>query len=315
MKKNPIVSILIPIYGVEAYIERCARSLMEQSYDRCEFVFVNDCSLDNSIVILEKTLEDYPHRKGQVKIIHHNHNRGLGAARLTGVENSAGKYITFVDSDDWVEHDYVETLLSVAFNKNADLVISPTVSEDKTAVTVDVNSALYVRKLLMRRVSPHIWGNLILRETMMNHGIMPIEGIDMAEDFHFMTRYVSECNNAVKVNKLLYHYTPDNPESYTKRYNEKNIKSLIKAMDVVYNYLKQKKDSYGKLLNLSLLEFYKGLIIIGALDSDKKKDMFNQYIENSRKMTIDERVYQFFIKHGPMLIPKLFSFIYTQKYC
>ena len=88
------VSVCIPVYGVEKYIERCARSLFEQTMtDGIEFIFVNDCTKDNSIEILEKVLEEYPHRKEQVKIIHHEKNRGLVAARNTGLEHATGDYI------------------------------------------------------------------------------------------------------------------------------------------------------------------------------------------------------------------------------
>lgn len=65
------VSILVPVYGVEKYIERCARSLFEQTYDNIEYIFVDDCTKDRSIEILQKVLEDYPNRKNQVKILNH----------------------------------------------------------------------------------------------------------------------------------------------------------------------------------------------------------------------------------------------------
>ena len=77
------VSILVPIYGVEKYIEQCAISLFSQTYEDVEYIFVNDCTPDNSISILEKVLANYPERKSQTKIINHPENRGLGAGRKT----------------------------------------------------------------------------------------------------------------------------------------------------------------------------------------------------------------------------------------
>ena len=71
------VSILVPVYGVEKYIERCARSLFEQTYDNIEYIFVDDCTKDRSIEILQKVLEDYPNRKNQVKILHHEKNTSV----------------------------------------------------------------------------------------------------------------------------------------------------------------------------------------------------------------------------------------------
>ena len=87
------VSVCIPVYGVEKYIERCARSLFEQTLDSMEYVFVDDCSPDNSIEIMQKVLEEYPHRQEQVKIIRHEVNQGVGAARNHAVAACTGNYI------------------------------------------------------------------------------------------------------------------------------------------------------------------------------------------------------------------------------
>lgn len=96
------VSILVPIYGVEQYIERCAKSLFEQTYSEIEYVFVNDCTKDDSIGVLNRVLEKFPQRKLQVRIINHEKNKGLGAARRTAILNANGDYILHVDSDDYI---------------------------------------------------------------------------------------------------------------------------------------------------------------------------------------------------------------------
>jgi glycosyltransferase involved in cell wall biosynthesis len=93
MYKTYKVSILVPVYGVENYIERCARSLFEQTYENIEFVFVDDCSPDNSIQELEKIIKNYPNRKGQIKIIHHEKNIGLSGARHTAINNATGDFV------------------------------------------------------------------------------------------------------------------------------------------------------------------------------------------------------------------------------
>ena len=97
------VSILVPVYGVEKYIERCARSIFEQTYHNLDIVFVDDCTPDKSIEILKRVLEEYPGRKAQTRIIRHAYNRGLSAARNTAVAAATGTFLTHVDSDDWIE--------------------------------------------------------------------------------------------------------------------------------------------------------------------------------------------------------------------
>lgn len=314
MKTNNLVSILVPVYGVGRYIERCVRSLMEQTYERCEFVFVDDCTPDESIAILEKTLCDYPHRRDDVKVIHHELNRGLGAARLTGVENSTGEYLTFVDSDDYVESSYVEKLMEAATKENADLVISP-FSAHASERKQPAGTKIMFCRLLMRRGSPHIWGNLVRRELMEKYDIFPIEGIDMAEDFHFMTRYTSICRNVCFLNALIYHYTPDNPESYTKRYTQKSVDSILRSVETVYQYMMKRDPKMKNVLNVSALEFYKGMRMKGC--QVVAPDLLAQFsvYAHGRPLNIMQRSYLMALDCLPMTAVKMFSAYYERKYC
>ena len=82
------ISVIVPIYNVKLYIERCVRSLMEQTLENIEFIFVNDCTPDDSMDILHYVLEEYPKRREQIKIIEHETNRGISAVRNTGLKNA-----------------------------------------------------------------------------------------------------------------------------------------------------------------------------------------------------------------------------------
>lgn len=119
---KPLVSILVPIYGVEKYIEKCARSLFEQTYENLEYIYVNDCSPDNSVQILNEVLNDYPNRSRYVRIINQDKNSGVSAARNTSLDIASGKYLLFVDSDDYIDVDVVEKLVGVAESNNSDIV-------------------------------------------------------------------------------------------------------------------------------------------------------------------------------------------------
>ena len=123
MNNSVKISVCIPVYGVEKYIERCARSLFEQTLkDGIEFIFVNDCTPDKSIEVLEKVLNEYPHRKDQVKIINHAQNCGLVSARKTSLEHAVGDYIVHCDSDDWCDPNLYEAMYNVAVENDADMV-------------------------------------------------------------------------------------------------------------------------------------------------------------------------------------------------
>ena len=102
------VSLLVPVYGVEKYIRQCSRTLFGQTYDDIEYVFVDDCSPDNSVAVIRQVLAEYPHREQQVRIVRHDHNRGLGAARKTALEAATGDFVLNVDSDDYLSLDAVE---------------------------------------------------------------------------------------------------------------------------------------------------------------------------------------------------------------
>ena len=96
----PKVSVIVPIYNVSLYVEKCARSLMEQTLEDIEYIFVDDCTPDNSLQILEETIKDYPHRQRQIKIVRHEVNRGLTSARNSGLSCVTGDYVAHCDSVD-----------------------------------------------------------------------------------------------------------------------------------------------------------------------------------------------------------------------
>lgn len=117
------ISIVIPIYNVEKYIERCIRSVMNQDYkDKIECLLIDDCSPDDSCHVINNTLADYD---GPItfKLIHHQENKGLSAARNTGIKHAKGEYVYFLDSDDYITPDCITCLAAPLLKKKYDLVI------------------------------------------------------------------------------------------------------------------------------------------------------------------------------------------------
>ena len=114
----PTVSIIVPIYKVEPYLQRCLDSIVSQSYTNLEIILVDDGSPDESPQICN----EYAAKDNRIKVIHKK-NGGLSDARNAGIDISEGDYITFIDSDDWVHENYISTLLGLITNKNADIAI------------------------------------------------------------------------------------------------------------------------------------------------------------------------------------------------
>lgn len=114
------VSVIVPIYNVEKYIEECLDSILKQTIKDIEIICINDNSPDNSIEIVEK----YKSKDNRIKLINHNYNLGLGESRNSGIRIAQGDYIVFVDSDDYIDEYFVENLLNTASKYNSDIVFS-----------------------------------------------------------------------------------------------------------------------------------------------------------------------------------------------
>lgn len=123
---SPLISIVIPVYGTEKYLKKCLDSVMMQTYKNIEVIIVNDCTQDQSEDIINEYLQEYDN----IKYVRHIQNRGLFRARLSGAEEAHGKYIAFLDSDDYVSFDFYRLLLNKAEEEKCDIVVSNTVFEE-----------------------------------------------------------------------------------------------------------------------------------------------------------------------------------------
>ena len=118
MKKNNLISIIVPIYNVEKYLKKCIDSIINQTYKNLEIILVDDGSPDNC----GKICDEYAKKDNRIKVIH-KENGGVSSARNVGVENATGEYIGFVDSDDYIEKDMYEVLINNLKKENADISI------------------------------------------------------------------------------------------------------------------------------------------------------------------------------------------------
>ena len=190
---SPKVSILVPVYNVEAFIERCAVSLFEQTFDDIEYIFVNDCTPDNSIEVLKKVIEKYPNRNSHIKIIHHKTNRGLAGARNTGIQNATGDYILHIDSDDYIELDTVRLLYNSALNNDSDMVVCDYILEWKSQRKLilqnwDSSNKEFIKKVLTVEAMPCVWNKLIRRSIYIDNNVKAIEGVNFGEDLSVLPK-------------------------------------------------------------------------------------------------------------------------------
>ena len=166
----PKISIIIPVYKVEKYIERCARSLFEQTLDDIEYLFIDDCSPDKSIEELKDILDEYPHRKSQTIIHRMERNKGQAAVRYWGVKNATGDYLIHCDSDDWVELDMYQQMYNKAIEEDADVVVCDYVVTNGTSVIKTINAChakspgQLIENCLFQRDPWPLWNKLFKRK-------------------------------------------------------------------------------------------------------------------------------------------------------
>lgn len=236
----PKVSVIIPVYGVEKYIERCARSLFEQTLDDIEFIFVDDCTPDRSIEILNRVLDEYPQRKNQVKILRHDKNHGLPITRQTGLKVVSGEYIAHCDSDDWVDVTMYEKMYNKAIEEGSDVVVCDynIVSPNSTRFSpcqYCIDKKLYIEKMLRFEISWAIW-NKLMRKSLYD-GITDYPKDAMGEDMALVVPLAIIAEKISYVNEALYNYAI-------------NAGSIVQSVDIESLIRKSRQ----QINNVTLLE-------------------------------------------------------------
>lgn len=227
------VSVIIPVYRVEKYIERCARSLFEQTLAEMEFIFVDDCGGDNSISILESVATEYP--KCQVRIIKQSCNQGVSAARDAGIAVAMGEYIGFCDSDDWAESTMFENLYKAAIINSADIV-GCGYNEIRTSGTtrfVFENEEDGLEQIFsfekFGAVYGALWNKLIRREFFFEENLNLGKGLIMWEDSCMLIPLRLSSSKTVWLQDCLYNYNV-NENSMTTQFSLRKVKDSIEAV-------------------------------------------------------------------------------------
>lgn len=249
----PKVSVIIPVYGVEQYIERCARSLFEQTLDDIEYIFVNDCTKDKSFDILHDVLQEYPNRIEQTKFISHSSNLGLPFARQTGLKNATGDFIAHCDSDDWLDVHMYKDMYDFAISENADCVICDSYSHNGSNVLnvmkgcYSTNKFQLQKDLLFQNVSWAVWNKIFKKEIYDNVKFFPKD--NMGEDMVITMQLVYYCSNIVYIDKPLYYYFLNTNSIARKNTTECILKkySQFKNNYLIVNDFYQNTPEYKKL--------------------------------------------------------------------
>ena len=251
------VSILVPIYNVEKFFSRCLESLFNQTYQNIEYVFVNDCTPDNSMVVLHNFMEKYPSRAKLVRIIENTNNCGIAIVRNTLIKNATGDYVLFVDSDDWIEEDMVEKLVDKAIQTDAD-VVGCDYYEDypnkavlcKQHYPTDRIEAMKAMTLL--KIKGVLWKLLIRHDLIVKNNLSFIPEIHFGEDYIFCCKLFFYAKSISNVDEALYHYVQYNPNNYCSSNSDKRIQSFAKAIKTVETFYRE--NGILDMVNTELLQ-------------------------------------------------------------
>ena len=253
MNTNPLVSILIPIYNVEKYLGKCLDSVFSQTYKNVEFVFVDDCSTDNSYNVLISSIKQNNIPEYKYTIVSHKQNEGIAVSRADCIANAKGEYVQFVDSDDWIEPDMTETLVEATKSSQIDLVgcyfIKDFLSGKQTRHSENYSQSCAENMVLCINydISTVLWKMLIRRSLFSYFKITP--HVDIVEDYIISVKLYFYANSFAVVDKYMYHYVQYN-EARVSFQTLRSITNHIKGVKEVEEFLKTKELITPNISNL-----------------------------------------------------------------
>ena len=282
----PKVSVVVPVYNVCLYIERCARSLFEQTIDSIEYIFVNDCTQDESIDILKRVIEDYPNRKDQIQIIENRKNRGLWYSRKVGMKLATGDYVIVCDSDDWLDLNAYELMYEQAEEKNADIICCGIYVEkiNQTKIILypykeENRETIKNTKYVEGWIFSAFWNKLIKRNLYMGNNIYNYDNINMWEDLGVTLRLRFLSCKTLVLNKALYHYNRFNESSITAIPKLSNVEDQICCALYLEQFFKSMNDEDQFSMIIKYLKFKSKINLLVAKNIRNVDRWMNLYPE------------------------------------
>lgn len=268
------VSIIIPVYNVEKYLERCLESILNNTYKNIEIILVNDGSTDNSQNIINEYVKKYPNLViGKVQ-----ENQGPAEARNVAMDMATGEYIMFIDSDDFVEKDYIEKYLEPLDDDDYDLIIGGYYksNDEKILYTVPLKDEPWSMYMVMGPYA-RLYKKSFLKENNIN-----FIKVNIGEDIYFNLQANAMAKKVKVLEYVGYHwYLNTNSISNTVHKDIKNVE-IDKMLNASYDSLKEKNAITDK--NYELLELYFFNFIIWALQWTTQKTKFKEMAKEYDKL-------------------------------
>ena len=264
MSKNntPLVSVIVPCYNVATYIEQCLLSIFGQTYPNIEILAVDDGSPDNTPAILDQLARKH----SQLKVIHQS-NAGVSAARNTGLQHATGKYVMFVDGDDFLASDAVSYVMELVRQTEAEFCLSTDcyTKKHERQITHQTVSALTSTEAVVLLLSPRVivgcWNKIYKRSLLIQHNCHFATDLFYGEGLNFINT-VAQLANCVGVgNRKVYYYRRNNETSATTHFNIEKMRNGIAAIDKIEKNLHIRTPKIDTMLRLHRCNFYLGAAV------------------------------------------------------
>lgn len=249
----PKISVIIPVYNAEKFIEKCISSFKEQTFSDYELIFVNDCSQDQSAIIIQ----EQSHHDKRIILVDLSQNVGPMQAREYGYHKASGDYITFCDSDDTIPKDALQQMYKKAVENNADIVVG-----NIKLIHIDGGSELWtssfkedeeryngIKALLTGKIRHNLCAKLFSKSLFANLKDESISGLRYFEDYILMYQLMNHAKNIVILNESVYNYIQTEGSSTQLQMSDKRLDDIVMAHQIVYDMLYPKesirKDLYA----------------------------------------------------------------------
>ena len=315
------ISVIIPVYKVERFAERCAKSLMEQDLPDVEFIFVDDASPDGSMEIIRRVCGEYDR---DVKFLTHEINKGLPGARNTGLAAASGEFIYHCDSDDYLEPTLLKDLYEAAIKEGADFAYCDFYLDFGTSKRYMTNpdftdpERMIKEGFLAGTMKYNVWNKLVKRDLYVQRDLAFPEGHPMGEDMT-MIAVAMGATRCVHVPKALYHYMRTNSEAYTSALSQRRLddirSNVSRTMDFLATWDVEDKDRF--------IEYFKLSIKLPFLFSGDKNQYrlweewypeANSYIDSVPYIPKRTKMVQQWARDGKFFLVRLYSFAVNKIY-
>lgn len=311
MMENPLISVIVPIYNVEKYLERCVNSIINQTYQNLEIILVDDGSPDNC----GKICDEYAKIDSRIKVIH-KENEGQSKARNDGLDIASGKYITFVDSDDWLELDTYNWFVTAIKDNDIAICGHRTVSKE-CEIVVDIfedkfldNEALWEE--VLGKLNNAVWNKLFKAELLKD--IRFSTEILHGEDLFFTLEYIKKCKSGVINKTPKYNYFKHSGSITSSSFSHRRFMEIT-SKDKVLAFVKKENPNF---INTALKYCFRArmnvlrAIYISNLQNDYSKEIkdIKEYLNSNYRIVFKslkskEKIEYFIFKNFNILYKSL----------